>query len=142
MGHTATLLGNGKVLVAGGATSFGGPATTSAELFDSTAGTFTATNPMIAPHSAHTATLLQNGQVLVAGGAGIFYGHGINTISTVELFDPVAEDFTATVDMATVRESQTATLLNSREVLVTGGSDGTLGYSTTTIVLSTVELYH
>jgi len=143
MGHTATLLGNGKVLIAGGATSFGGPATNAAELFDPTAGTFTATNPMTAAHSAHTATLLQNGQVLVAGGASIFYGGGeINTISTVELFDPVAGDFTATADMTTVRESHTATLLTSGEVLVTGGSDGTLGYSTTTTVLASAELYH
>ena len=142
MGHTATLLANGKVLVAGGAMSFGGPATNAAEIFDPTAGTFTATSPMIGAHSAHTATLLQNGQVLVAGGANIFCGRGkTNTISTVELFDPLAGDFTAIADMTALRESHTATPLNSGQVLIVGGSEGTLGYSTTTIVLSTADLY-
>ena len=143
MGHTATLLGNGKVLVAGGAISFGGRATNAAEIFDPTAGTFTATSPMIGAHSAHTATLLQNGKVLVAGGASIFCGRGkTNTISTVELFDPLAGDFTATADMTALRESHTATPLNLGQVLVVGGSEGTLGYSTTVTVLSTAELYH
>jgi|HubBroStandDraft_6_1064221.scaffolds.fasta_scaffold00821_4 hypothetical protein len=143
MGHTATLLGNANVLIAGGAASFGGAATNAAELFDPAAGTFTATNPMTAAHSTHTATLLQNGQVLIAGGASAFYASGqINTISTVELFDPTTGDFTATADMTSVRESHTATLLSSGEVLVAGGSVGTLGYSTATTVLASAELYH
>jgi len=143
MGHTATLLGNGNVLIAGGATDFGGAATNAAELFDPTAGTFTAANPMTAARSAHTATLLQNGQVLIAGGASAFYASGqINTISAVELFDPTTGDFTATADMTSVRESHTTTLLSSGEVLVAGGSVGTLGYSTATTVLASAELYH
>jgi hypothetical protein len=143
MGHTASLLGNGNVLVTGGATDFGGAATNTAELFDSIARTFTATNPMTAAHSAHTATLLQNGQVLIAGGASAFYASGqINTISTVELFDPTTGDFTATADMSSVREAHTAALLSSGQVLVAGGSVGTLGYSTATTVLASAELYH
>jgi hypothetical protein len=142
MGHTATLLGNNKVLLAGGASSFGGDATNSAEIFDPVAGTFTATNPMTNAHSAHSATLLQNGQVLVAGGASVFYGRGpVSSISSVELFDPTTGNFTLTADMTSVRESQTATLLKNGEVLVTCGSNGTLGYSATTSVLATAELY-
>lgn len=143
IGHTATLLGDGNVLIAGGATNFGGAATNAAEIFDPTGGTFTATNPMTAAHSAHTATLLQNGQVLIAGGASAFYAGGqINTISTVELFDPTTGDFTATADMTSVRESHTAALLSSGQILVAGGSVGTLGYSTATTVLVSAEIYH
>jgi len=142
MGHTSTLLSSGKVLLAGGAGSFGGNATAAAELYDPSSGSFTATNPMISPRSVHTATLLQNGQVLVTGGASVFYGSGqSSSLSSAELFDPATGNFAATADMTDVREQHTATLLNAGEVLVVGGSNGTIGYSTTTIVLATAELY-
>ena len=63
--HTATLLPNGKVLVAGGRN---GGYLASAELYDPATGTWT--NDRLAQHRAHwhTATLLPNGKVLVAGG--------------------------------------------------------------------------
>src|SRR6202050_3489122 len=77
--HTATLLPNGKVLVTGGfGKSKGGdcldvsdtPTEASAELFDPSNASFTATGSMKAPRANHTATLLANGKVLVAGGGG------------------------------------------------------------------------
>ena len=143
MGHTATLLGGGKVLLVGGGGSFGGNATAAAELYDPSSGSFTATNPMMSPRSMHTATLLQNGQVLLAGGASAFYGRGpSSSLSSAELFDPTTDNFTATADMTALREQHTATQLNNGEVLVVGGSNGTIGYSTTTTVLATTELYH
>ena len=66
--YTATLLGNGKVLVAGGNSDIGG--TTSAELYDPLTGTFASTGPTKSPRYAHTATLLMDGKVLVTGGLG------------------------------------------------------------------------
>jgi len=142
MGHTATLLGGGKVLLAGGAGRFGGNSTATAEVYDPSSGSFTTTTPMISAHSTHTATLLQNGQVLIAGGAGVFYGPGkSSSLSSAELFDPTTGNFTATADMTAIREQHTATLLNTGEVLVVGGSNGTIGYSSTTTVLATAELY-
>ena len=63
--HTATLLPNGKVLVAGGSNGF---VLSSAELYDPASGTWTATGSLNTARYAHTATLLQNGRVLVAGG--------------------------------------------------------------------------
>jgi len=63
--HTATLLGNGKVLVAGGLDQ--GTLLTSAELYDPTTGTWSSTGTLAAGRAHHTATLLPNGKVLVAG---------------------------------------------------------------------------
>ncbi len=69
-GHTATLLPNGQVLVAGGDTClYGGcPALASAELYNPATGTWAPTGSMNVARSHHTATLLPNGQVLAAGG--------------------------------------------------------------------------
>src|SRR5947207_14649143 len=64
--HTATLLPNGKVLVAGG--DGNGHSQESAELYDPASGTWTATGSLSAASTDHTATLLPNGKVLVAGG--------------------------------------------------------------------------
>ena len=64
--HTATLLPNGKVLVAGGRGDSGVPA--SGQIYHPATGTWTATGSLIGGRGGHTATLLPNGNVLVAGG--------------------------------------------------------------------------
>lgn len=140
--HTATLISGGNVLVAGGASRFGGAATSTAELFDPVATTFTATGTMVTARALHTATLLNDGTVLLAGGDSYFYsGSQGHSLSAAELFDPVKRDFSSTADMTAPRESHTATLLLTGEVLVVGGSNGTLGSATKTTVHATAELY-
>ena len=108
--HTATLLPNGKVLVAG---EF--PASNS-DLYDPDSGTFTAT--VTAARNSHTATLLPSGKVLLAGGVGEDFGF----LSSAELYDPASDTFTDTGSMTTARSGHTATLLANGKVLVTGGS--------------------
>jgi hypothetical protein len=66
--HTATLLPNGKLLVAGGNGS--GNALASAELYDPSTGIWTGIGSLNTGRESHTATLLPNGKVLVAGGEG------------------------------------------------------------------------
>jgi WD40 repeat protein len=110
--HTATLLSNGKVLVAGGHDA-------SAELYDPTSGTFAATGSMSVARNSHTATLLANGKVLIAGGQNVS-----GELATAELYDPNSGTFTATSTMAAARASHTATpLLANGKVLVVGGSN-------------------
>jgi hypothetical protein len=111
--HTATLLNNGQVLLAGCA---GGPST-SAELYDPTAQTFTATGNMSTARCYHTATLLNNGTALVAGG----YDPSFNFPNNAELYDSVPGAFKATGSMNTGRYNFTATRLDNGAVLVVGG---------------------
>src|SRR6188508_1878762 len=66
--HTATLLRDGRVLVAGGSGASGG--LTSAEVYDPSSGSWTTTRNMTMARDGETATLLGNGKVLVAGGLG------------------------------------------------------------------------
>ena len=81
-GHTATLLSDGRVLVAGG---YGiGGLLASAELYDPATGNWSITGSLNTARSAHTATLLTDGRVLVVGG----WDGGSNKLASAELYDP------------------------------------------------------
>jgi len=124
--HTATLLLNGKVLVAGGGQTnfFGIPIPlVNAELYDETTGTWSNTGGMNKARFDHTATLLPNGKVLVAGYANF---DTQETSDTTELYDPATGTWNNTGNLNKARGYQTATLLPGSKVLVAGGfnSDG------------------
>ncbi len=120
--NTATLLVNGKVLVAGGYDEYTGVALSGAEVYDPTSGVWTATGPMTNARDHHTATLLPNGKVLVVGGAGTNRLSGqLEILSSAELYDPNLGVWIATGQLATARYDHTATLLSSGMVLVAGG---------------------
>jgi len=73
----ATLLSDGRLLVAGGHTN-GGFTSSSAELYDPATGIWTMTSPMNADRAHHTATMLPNGKILVTGG----YSSAIGPLSS------------------------------------------------------------
>ncbi len=114
--HTATLLHNGKVLIAGGHASFNPVAI--AELYDPAAGFGTGT-ALATPRYAHTATVLPNGKVLVVGGY-----NSSNAIASAELYDSGTGMWTGTGSLATGRAFHTAVLLGNGKVLVCGGTNG------------------
>lgn len=139
--HTATLLPDGKVLIAGGRecdtlvfdNCFGNPLS-SAELFDPATETFSATGSMSIARTGHTATLLTDGTVLVAG--------GVNPASVIEasaeIYDPATGNFIPVGNMAEWRFSHTASLLGDGRVLIVGGYSGDSAFPSPT---QTAEIY-
>jgi Kelch motif len=88
--HTATLLDDGRVLIAGGYT---GKVSSSAERHDPKTGTFTETGNLSVARCKHTAGLLPDGRVPIAGGSG---ERGWNAnLSSAEIYDPHTGKFTA-----------------------------------------------
>lgn len=133
---TATLLTNGKVLVAGGRDSFTN-VLSSAELYDPSTRSWAPTGRMSVSRSVHTATLLPDGKVLVAGGQ-----NASGATSSAELYDPATGLWTTTGSMTTARVSHMAILITqgglAGKVLVAGGSSICSGC---TPILDNAELY-
>ena len=120
--HSVITLGNGKVLVAGGAVNPDNSGVlASAELFDPASHTFSIVGSMNVARADFTMTLLPNGKVLVTGGF-----NDISLTNTAELFDPTTNTFSLTGAMTIRRAEHTATLLPNGKVLIAGGNSNGL----------------
>jgi WD40 repeat protein len=136
---TANLLGNGQVLIAGGAIADGDSVAT-AELFDPKNGKFTPTaGVMNSVRAWHSAANLPDGRIMIAGGGINVPVADIVTTATVDFYDPATGRFQAGATMFSPREYFTATLLQSRKVLIPGGliDTETIGLA----ALETAEVY-
>jgi hypothetical protein len=127
--HTATLLNNGNVLIAGG---FGtGDSLQTAEIFQAATRTFAASGVLSDERVFHAAVALKTGGVLAAGGVD----DGAFVTSSADLFDPGTGTFSLAGNMTDAREDFTATALADGRVLIAGGQNNTGG------VVATAELY-
>ncbi len=137
LGHSLTLLADGRVLVAGGSAlgsteAAGGGQTirteASTEIFDPATGSWASAGAMASPRFEHSATLLADGRVLIVGGLGpVGEGGEIGPLSSTEIYDPAANAFVTSTDLAEGRANHAATLLSGDSVLVSGGAGGENG---------------
>jgi hypothetical protein len=116
-GHSATLLPNGKILIAGGMRR-NQDFYKSAELYDPSTGKFAATGEMSERRVGLAAVLLRSGKVFVAGG---WIGHGCTDVA--ELYDPTTGKFTVIGKMTARRGRPSATRLDDGDVLIAGGEE-------------------
>ena len=143
--HTATVLNDGTVLIAGGAHELvdagatcpncqEASSSTSAVVYSPQTGTFTAVGPLTTPRMFHTATRLPDGRVVIVGGTRTALFHPVDAavdpfpidptapLSTVEVYDPQQKSFSpAGQDPNGPRIFAAATTLLTGEVLITGG---------------------
>jgi hypothetical protein len=120
VGHSSTLLPDGRVLVAGGTYLIGG-ALNSAELYDPASGLWMVTGSLTNQRCNHTATLLPNGKVLAAGGSQGTLPPPYGELSSAELYDPVSGNWSLTGSLQFARQNHAAVLLPDGTVLVAGG---------------------
>ena len=134
-GNTATVLGNGNVLMAAGENNgANGGYLGSAEIYNPTAGKFTVTGSLNTPRFLHTAHLLASGEVLIV--AGNYHG----SIASAELYNPATGSFTNTASLNTPRQGHQSVLLTNGQVLAVGGYESQRGSYTG--YLASAELYH
>lgn len=121
--HTATLLSDGNVLIAGGETST--DITATCELYDPRTRRFAPTGSMNVPRALHTATTLPDGRVLIVGGITLDSGNNIRPVASAEIYDPATGEFRSTYGQsAHPLARRTATLLDDGTVLLVGGNNG------------------
>ncbi len=129
--HTATLLANGMVLVAGG-TGANGTSLQTAEVFDPATGSWSSVGEMVVARAHHSAAALPDGRALVTGGGGLDWDDSAST----EIFDPTTSTWAAASSMASPRRHHLTTALPDGKVLVTGGFHEYTG------ILSAAEVYN
>ena len=117
VGHTATRLPNGDVLVAGGWD--GRKPTASAELYLAASGRFVPVGRMRVARGSPVAAALPGGHVLIAGGSGVS-----GSLRSAEIYDSQTRTFRGTGPMTTARSAHAGARLSDGRVLVVGGDDG------------------
>ncbi len=137
--HTATLLPDGRVLVAGGFTGtsgetdpygYPGEQLGSAEVFDPATGGWTPAPALTDPRAGHTATLLPSGRVLVAGGFIVRPDGDVDMLRSAEIYDPATGQWAPAAPLLDQAGRHTATLLPSGKVLLAAGERSQAGLDT------------
>jgi hypothetical protein len=113
-GHTATLLPDGTVLVAGGFNE-ADRYLTNCEIYDPAVDAWTPTGPLSTERSLHNAVLLADGRVLVVGGT-----RSIGSVPSCEVYDPAAGTWSLAGDLREIHNRPEVALLPDGRVFLAG----------------------
>lgn len=132
VGHTATLLADGRVLVAGGrASTLSTGYLSTAEVWDSATGTFSPTGSLAGARDEHTAVLLPDGRLIIAGG----YDEDSRSVALIETWNPALGEFSgAGSDTGKAKDGAMLTPLPDGQVLAIGGQGAEVWNPTTGIL--------
>ena len=143
--HTATLLPDGRLLIAGGDDGSGrlDAIIDVAELYDPSTGRWEPGGVMGRQRTQHAAVLLNDGRALLVGGAGVVQAkideQGIEQpLIETDLFDATNDSWSFTGETSIPRDNLAATLLANGSVLIAGGDDGK---GTDTSILASAEVF-
>jgi YVTN family beta-propeller protein len=135
--HTATLLNDGRILIAGGnANSSQIPEAflSSAELYDPTSGSFSPVGSLAFARYYHTATLLENGKVLIAGGENMLAGSVPNGLASAELYDPATGKLDWSMGTGQDRTHMIYVSSDGKKIYTTNVSSGTVSILVDTLI--------
>ena len=139
--HTATLLNDGRVLLAGG-TQIDGVARGRCELFDPKANRWVRAADMIHARAGHAATLLADGNVLVTGGVTGLGIYPVESLASAEIYHPATNSWTAVAAMHALRRFHSSVRLHDGRVLVVGGTNAAPGSPLPAAQQEQAEIYH
>lgn len=137
--HTAVLLNDGRVLVAGGYNGELGEHLAAAEVFDPVTKVWSSVGAMADRRFGHTMTVLESGEVLVTGGY-VLDATGSAASTRAEIFNPNSGSWRPAAPMSDTRALHQASLLPGGYVLVTGGSASQV-HGASSYSLATAELF-
>jgi N-acetylneuraminic acid mutarotase len=120
VGHTATLLADGRVLLVGGCIG-SSLCTDQVDIYDPQTNLWSTAQALPSDRASHSAQLLQDGRVLIVGG-----GRSIDNVplgGEALVYNPQTNTWTSTGPMVTMRLAAQAVQLADGRVLITGGLD-------------------
>ena len=139
--NSASMLQDGRFMVAGGATPPAFATTPTVDSLDAETRVFTPAAPMLASRVSHQQTTLADGKVLITGGRPALFGApGSVCYNSAEIYDPATNMFISAGTMNAFRRSHRDILLDDGRVLITGGTQALAG-DATSLSLSSAEFY-
>jgi hypothetical protein len=128
--HTANLLPDGKVLIAGG--TIGGTPTDIAQLYNPIGGQFSYLGTMTVPRRGHVSVALTDGRILIAGG---------DLAHSIEIYNPVTKKFAATGRTLSADPRHVGLLANGKVLFAWPGTGPAKLFDPITRVLSNAGPY-